>query len=159
MHRFSTLVLAALALAAAAAAPAGAQAPSLDDFKLRQTGLDLQARVDALAGQLVKSEVGPLLDDANRVAVEGGSCKDDAFPGIPRGSQWPGQNRPWTVTEHAGRRMLRRPAVAVRAQARARSGAGAASADRPATRSASGESSPPGACAERRKSGRASSCA
>jgi hypothetical protein len=88
MHRFLLPVIAAIALTAVAAPPAGAQAPSLDDFKLRQTDLDLQSRVDALAGQLVKSDVGPLLNEANRPAVEGGPCKDDAFPGIPAGSQW-----------------------------------------------------------------------
>jgi hypothetical protein len=88
MHRIPFLALAAIALVALAAAPAGAQAPSLDDFKLRQTDVDLQARADALAGQLTRSDVGPLLDEANRVGVEGGACKNTAFPGIPAGSQW-----------------------------------------------------------------------
>jgi hypothetical protein len=70
------------------APPAGAQAPSLGDFKLRQTEVDLQARVNALGTRLLRSGVQPLLAEANRTAVENGACKDDAFDDIPAGSRW-----------------------------------------------------------------------
>jgi hypothetical protein len=48
--RISSILL-AIAVSLCAAGPAAAQAPSLDDFQLRQTQLDLQSRVDALAGR------------------------------------------------------------------------------------------------------------
>jgi hypothetical protein len=67
---------------------AGAQAPTREDFKLRQTTLDLPARVNALDARLAKSGVQRLLAAANRPAVENGPCKDDAFAGIPPGSRW-----------------------------------------------------------------------
>ena len=86
--RISAVAVAAMTLALCAAGTAAAQAPDLDDFKLRQTSLDLQSRVDALAGQLVESDVGTVLGEANRPAVENGSCNQDAFPGIPAGSRW-----------------------------------------------------------------------
>jgi hypothetical protein len=70
------------------AAPAGAQAPSLGDFKLRATTVDLQSRVNALGTRLLRSGVQPLLAEANRTAVESGPCKDDAFGDIPAGSRW-----------------------------------------------------------------------
>ena len=69
-------------------AEASAQAPSLGDFELRETEVDLQSRVDALAGQLVESDVGDVLAKANRPAVENGPCREQAFPGIPAGSRW-----------------------------------------------------------------------
>ena len=71
-----------------ATAPASAQAPSLADFKLRQTELDLQARVNALDRRLITSGVEPLLAEANRTAVANGRCMDDAFSDIPPGSRW-----------------------------------------------------------------------
>jgi hypothetical protein len=88
MLRISLLLAASLVLTAFVAARAGAQAPSLDDFKLRETTVDMQGRADALAQQLRKSDGGSLLDQANRIAVEGGACRDAAFPQIPAGSQW-----------------------------------------------------------------------
>ncbi len=87
-RRIQVVVLAVVALAQATIAEAGAQAPSLGDFKLRPTGVDLQSRVDALEGQLVKSDVADVLADANRPAVENGPCRQAAFPGIPAGSRW-----------------------------------------------------------------------
>ena len=86
--RIPSVALAAMTLALCAAGPAAAQAPDLDDFKLRQTQLDLQSRVDALAGELVESDVGQVLGEANRPAVENGPCNQDAFPAIPAGSRW-----------------------------------------------------------------------
>jgi hypothetical protein len=86
--RICLVALAAVTLTLAAAGPTAAQAPDLDDFRLRQTQLDLQQRVDALAGQLVESDVGQVLGEANRPMVENGACNDDAFPGIPAGSRW-----------------------------------------------------------------------
>jgi hypothetical protein len=89
MHkRISSIVVAAIALILSVAGPAAAQAPSLDDFKLRQTQLDLQSRVDALAGRLLESDVQGVLGEANRPAVENGPCNADAFPDIPAGSRW-----------------------------------------------------------------------
>jgi hypothetical protein len=83
------VVGAAVALLGLAAAPAaGAQAPSLDDFRLRETSVDLQARVDALDKELRKSGVQQLLAEANRTAVPNGACKDTAFEDIPSGSRW-----------------------------------------------------------------------
>jgi hypothetical protein len=87
-RRIQVVVLAVIALAQAMVAEAGAQAPSLGDFKLRQTEVDLQSRVNALEGQLLKSDVGEVLARANRPAVENGPCRQDAFPGIPAGSRW-----------------------------------------------------------------------
>jgi hypothetical protein len=86
--RTPLIALAATALGLSAAGPAAAQAPDPDDFKLRQTQLDLRSRVDALAGQLVESDVGQVLGEANRPMVENGPCNQDAFPGIPAGSRW-----------------------------------------------------------------------
>jgi hypothetical protein len=86
--RISLVALAAMTLVLAAAGPATAQAPDLDDFKLRQTSLDLQSRVDALAGQLVAGDVGQVLGEANRPMVENGTCNQDAFADIPAGSRW-----------------------------------------------------------------------
>lgn len=63
MHRIPLLLLAALALALSRGrSRRRTQGPSLDDFKLPGTDLDLHA----LAGQLVRRDVGPLVDDANR---------------------------------------------------------------------------------------------
>ena len=69
------------------AAPASAQ--RLADFELRPSA-SLQPRVDALAGKLQKRDVGALL--------AGIGPEDLSF--------WPGRNEVWTVTEHAGKRML-----------------------------------------------------
>jgi hypothetical protein len=82
------VVLAAVVLAQATVTEAGAQAPSLDDFELRRTTVDLQSRVNALEGQLLKSDVAGVLAEANRPAVENGPCRQSAFPGIPAGSRW-----------------------------------------------------------------------
>jgi hypothetical protein len=87
MRRLLQVTLLAAALLAPAAT-AGAQAPSLGDFQLRRTTVDLQARTDALAQRLIPSDVGDVLADANRPAVENGPCRSDAFPGIPTGSAW-----------------------------------------------------------------------
>jgi hypothetical protein len=86
--RIPAIVSAAIALTLAAAGPATAQAPSLDDFKLRPTTLDLRSRVDALAGRLLESDVGEVLGEANRPMAENGPCNRDAFPNIPAGSRW-----------------------------------------------------------------------
>jgi hypothetical protein len=87
-RRLRWIALAAIAFTMSLASQASAQAPSLDDFKLRQTSVDLQSRVDALAGRLVESDVGSVFGQANRPAVENGPCYDDAFPAIPAGSRW-----------------------------------------------------------------------
>jgi hypothetical protein len=71
-----------------AASPAAAQAPSLEDFTLRRSTVDLQARVDALDQRLAKSGVQRLLAEGNRDAVHNGPCKAGAFDDIPAGSQW-----------------------------------------------------------------------
>jgi len=88
LRRVQVVALAVFALAQAFVAEAGAQAPSLGDFRLRQTEVDLQSRVNALEGRLVKSDVGEVLAKANRPAVENGPCRQAAFPGIPAGSRW-----------------------------------------------------------------------
>jgi hypothetical protein len=87
-RRIPLIVLLAIGLLTSTAAQAGAQAPTRGDFKLRQTALDLQARVDALDARLSKSGVQRLLAEANRTAVANGGCKAAAFPGIPPGSRW-----------------------------------------------------------------------
>ncbi len=81
-------VLAAIAAAQVIPAQAGAQAPDLGDFRLRQTTVDLQSRVDALGERLVERDAGAVLTSANRPAVENGPCRQQAFPGIPAGSRW-----------------------------------------------------------------------
>jgi hypothetical protein len=78
----------AAVLLAWAAGPAAAQAPSLEDFALRKSSVDLQARVDALDKRLAKSGVQRLLAEANRDAVHNGPCKAGAFDDIPAGSRW-----------------------------------------------------------------------
>jgi hypothetical protein len=88
LRRAQIALLAALALVPATAADAGAQAPRLDDFRLRQTTVDLESRVNALQGQLIKRDVGGVLGEANRPAAKNGPCKQDAFPGIPARSAW-----------------------------------------------------------------------
>ena len=90
MHkRISSIVPAAIALTLAAAGPAAAQAPSLDDFRLRQTQLDFQSGVDALAARLLKDDVEGVLGEANRPSIEYGPCNADAFPDIPAGDGTP----------------------------------------------------------------------
>jgi hypothetical protein len=89
--RTRNALIAAIALVVSGllpAASAGAQAPSLGDFKLRETTVDLQSRVNALGTRLLRSDVQPLLAEANRTAVENGPCKNDAFEDIPAGSRW-----------------------------------------------------------------------
>jgi hypothetical protein len=88
MARTLTPLLAGFALCLVAASPAGAQAPSLGDFKLRKTGINLRKRVNALDRQLRKSGVQQLLAEAKRPAVHNGPCKAAAFNDIPAGSQW-----------------------------------------------------------------------
>jgi len=87
MRRLVHVAMLAAAMLAPAA-EAGAQAPSLDDFQLRRTTVDLQSRADALAQRLLTSDVADVLADANRPAVKNGPCRSDAFPGIPAGSAW-----------------------------------------------------------------------
>jgi hypothetical protein len=85
--RIPTILL-AIAVSLCAAGTAAAQAPSLDDFELSRTTLDLRSRVDALAGRLQKSDVARVLGEANRPMTENGPCNRDAFPDIPTGSRW-----------------------------------------------------------------------
>src|SRR5262249_30743983 len=80
-------ILAAIALGLLAAAPAQAQAPKPSDFELRPSA-SLQGRVDALAGRLPAAGVDSVLAKANRIATANGSCRSNAFPGIPSGSRW-----------------------------------------------------------------------
>jgi hypothetical protein len=72
----------------AAVAPAAAQAPRLDDFRLRPGATELPARVEALAGRLGRAGVPEILDAANRPASANGDCRATAFPTPPAGSRW-----------------------------------------------------------------------
>jgi hypothetical protein len=71
-----------------AAAPASAQAPRLDDFKLRPGATGLPERVEALGTRLNRSGIQQLLAEANRPAKANGACKRSAFDAIPAGSRW-----------------------------------------------------------------------
>jgi hypothetical protein len=64
MHRIPLLVLVALALSRGRSRRRAGAEPRR--FNLRRTDLDLHVRVDARAGQWVKRDVGPLVDEANR---------------------------------------------------------------------------------------------
>lgn len=88
MHR-TVLALVVAALTLVTAPLAAARPPSLGDFKLRPTNLNLQARVSALDKHLHKSGVQRLLAEANRGAHRDGGCRAKAFPQrFPPTGQW-----------------------------------------------------------------------
>lgn len=92
------LIVALLAAAAFLASPAGpaspagaATPPSLDDFRLRPTDLDLQGRVDQLSAELPRRGVQDLLAEANREATSapaGDPCMPTAFGGRAEPAHW-----------------------------------------------------------------------
>lgn len=88
MARTLTALAAGALCSLVAATPAGAQAPSLGDFVLRKSGIDLTKRVKALDGTLRRTGVQQLLIEAKRKATHNGPCKAKTFENIPPGSQW-----------------------------------------------------------------------
>ena len=78
----------AVGAALVVAAPARAQAPKLDDFKLRPGATDLPPKAEALGARLPRTGVEQVLGDANRPATENGPCNATAFPNPPAGTRW-----------------------------------------------------------------------
>src|ERR1700754_3769208 len=87
MHSIRAAVLGLLA-AALVPATAGAQAPNLDDFRLRAGATDLPGRVTALGKELQRGTLGDVLASANRPASPNGPCAGSAFPNRPAALRW-----------------------------------------------------------------------